>query len=43
MFEINISLKTTHITNPHWARVVGYGPFSLCDPEGRPLRQQWGH
>jgi hypothetical protein len=17
-------------TNPHWARVVGYGPFSLC-------------
>jgi hypothetical protein len=18
------------LTNPHWARVVGYGPFSLC-------------
>jgi hypothetical protein len=19
-----------HITHPHWSRVVGYGPFSLC-------------
>jgi hypothetical protein len=18
------------VTNPHWARVVGYGPYSLC-------------
>jgi hypothetical protein len=18
-------------TNPHWARVVGYGPFTLCE------------
>jgi hypothetical protein len=30
-------------TNPHRARVVGYGPFFLCviHKEGTP--QQWGH
>jgi hypothetical protein len=23
-------LQSLTPTNPHWARVVGYGPFSLC-------------
>jgi hypothetical protein len=23
-------LQSLAPTNPHWARVVGYGPFSLC-------------
>jgi hypothetical protein len=23
-------LQSVAPTNPHWARVVGYGPFSLC-------------
>jgi hypothetical protein len=25
-----LHLKSLAPTNPHWARVVGYGPFSLC-------------
>jgi hypothetical protein len=24
-------------TNPHWARVVGYGPLFMCNPQGRPV------
>jgi hypothetical protein len=32
-------------TNPHWARVVCYGSFSLCviHREGLCPSQQWGH
>jgi hypothetical protein len=32
-------------TNPHFARVVGYGPFFLCviHKKGKPVPQQWGH
>jgi hypothetical protein len=25
-----LHLQSLVPTNPHWARVVGYGPFSLC-------------
>jgi hypothetical protein len=25
-----LHLQSLAPTNPHWARVVGYGPFSLC-------------
>jgi hypothetical protein len=25
-----LHLQSLVLTNPHWARVVGYGPFSLC-------------
>jgi hypothetical protein len=25
-----LHLQSLGPTNPHWARVVGYGPFSLC-------------
>jgi hypothetical protein len=25
-----LHLQTLEPTNPHWARVVGYNPFSLC-------------
>jgi hypothetical protein len=25
-----LHLQSLTPTNPHWARVVGYGPFSLC-------------
>jgi hypothetical protein len=25
---MNVNIGTP--TNPHWARVVGYGPFTLC-------------
>jgi hypothetical protein len=25
-----VHLQSLAPTNPHWARVVGYGPFSLC-------------
>jgi hypothetical protein len=25
-----LHLQSSAPTNPHWARVVGYGPFSLC-------------
>jgi hypothetical protein len=25
-----LSIEDYLPTNPHWARVVGYGPFSLC-------------
>jgi hypothetical protein len=25
-----LHVKSLAPTNPHWARVVGYGPFSLC-------------
>jgi hypothetical protein len=41
-----LHLQSLTPTNPHWARVVGYGPFSLCvmcDPKRRPVPQQWGH
>jgi hypothetical protein len=23
-------LVSAALTNPHWTRVVGYGPFSIC-------------
>jgi hypothetical protein len=26
----NFIFTYTYRTNPHWARLVGYGPFSLC-------------
>jgi hypothetical protein len=29
-------------TNPHWARVVGYGP-PYWNPYGRSVPQQWGY
>jgi hypothetical protein len=38
-----LHLQSLTPTNPHWAGVVGYGPFSLCYPERRPVPQQWGH
>jgi hypothetical protein len=25
-----LHLQSLALANPHWARVVGYGPFSLC-------------
>jgi hypothetical protein len=25
-----VHLQSLALTNPHWSRVVGYGPFSLC-------------
>jgi hypothetical protein len=25
-----LHLQSLKSTNPHWARMVGYGPFSLC-------------
>jgi hypothetical protein len=30
--RLMMMMMMTHalLTNPHWARVVGYGPFSLC-------------
>jgi hypothetical protein len=27
---VPLHLQSLAPTNPHWARVVGYGPFSLC-------------
>jgi hypothetical protein len=29
MYIQNVNLQSLAPTNPHWARVVGYGPFSL--------------
>jgi hypothetical protein len=30
MSLVPAALQSLAPTNPHWARVVGYGPFSLC-------------
>jgi hypothetical protein len=30
IFFFFVNFKPTVRNNPHWARVVGYGPFSLC-------------
>jgi hypothetical protein len=30
LFMGELHMKSLAPTNPHWARVVGYGPFSLC-------------
>jgi hypothetical protein len=35
-----LHLQSLAPTNPHWARILGYGPFSLCV---RPVPQQWRH
>jgi hypothetical protein len=36
-----LHLQSLAPTNPHWARVAGYDPFSLCVIHKVP--QQWGH
>jgi hypothetical protein len=41
-----LHLQSLAPTNPHWARVVGYGSFSFCviHKEGSvDIPQQWGH
>jgi hypothetical protein len=39
-----LNLQSLAHTNPHWTRVVGYGPFFLCVIHKEGLcPQQWGH
>jgi hypothetical protein len=36
-------VKPLESTNPHWARVVGYGPYSLCVFHEKVLCPSSGH
>jgi hypothetical protein len=37
-----LHLQSLAPINPHWARVVGYGSFSLCVMHKEGLCPQWG-
>jgi hypothetical protein len=36
-FWSRLHLQSLALTNPQWARVMGYGPFSLCLPHKEGL------